>query len=399
MKKSGKVLLAILAAVAIAGASFIGAVLFLNGQYGAALTEMDDSAVKSKTAEIQALIERYFVDDYDEQLLADGAAAGMVEATGDEWSYYLAADAVGDYEEQMSNAYVGVGITIVVDEQAGGMRVEEVTPGGPAAEGGVRAGDVMLAVEGQETLALGLSGTRELVRGEEGAEVTLTFRRGEERFDVTLTRRSIETEVVRCEMVDGTIGYITILNFDERCAEETIAGIEAMLEEGAQALLFDVRYNPGGYADELVTLLDYLLPEGELFRTVDYDGNEEVDRSDARCLRMPMAVLVNEESYSAAEFFAAALQEYDWAEIVGTQTYGKGNFQSAFMLSDGSMVNLSIGKYYTPSGKSLTETGVTPDAVVELDEEAEVRLYYGMLEMADDAQFQAAIALLNQKIS
>ena len=148
-----------------------------------------------------------------------------------------------------------------------------------------------------------------------------------------------------------------------------------------------------------VKVLDYLLPEGDLFRSVDYAGREEVDTSDASCVELPMAVLVNEDSYSAAEFFAAALQEYEWATIVGSQTYGKGNFQTAFYLSDGSMVNLSIGKYYTPGGKSLSETGVTPDVVVDLDDEQYALLYYNALEQADDPQFQAAIDTLTQKIS
>ena len=186
---------------------------------------------------------------------------------------------------------------------------------------------------------------------------------------------------------------------DMRSAAETIAFVKDLIGQGAEALLFDVRFNPGGYADELVKVLDYLLPEGDLFRSVDYAGREEVDTSDASCVELPMAVLVNEDSYSAAEFFAAALQEYEWATIVGSQTYGKGNFQTAFYLSDGSMVNLSIGKYYTPGGKSLSETGVTPDVVVDLDDEQYALLYYNALEQADDPQFQAAIDTLTQKIS
>ena len=141
--------------------------------------------------------------------------------------------------------------------------------------------------------------------------------------------------------------------------------------------------------------MDYLLPEGDLFRSVDYAGNEEVDRSDASCVELPMAVLVNEESYSAAEFFAAALREYDWATIVGSKTYGKGNFQNAFFLSDGSMVNLSVGKYYTPQGKSLTGVGITPDVELDLDDEQYALLYYGQLEAADDPQLQAAIDVLS----
>lgn len=400
MKKGWKIILAILCAFVIAAGSFIAAVQYLNTRYAAALTAREeDSPVQAKAAEVQEIIETYFIDDYDEDTLADGAASGMVDATGDEWSYYLSADEVAAYEESMANAYVGVGITITEDAEAGGMRVEEVVSGGPAEEAGIRVGDLLLAVEGEDVLPLGIDGTRNLVRGEEGTRVNMHFSRNGTEYDVSVERRSIETPVVTGELLDGSIGYVKIDNFDERSAAETIAFVKDLIGQGAEALLFDVRFNPGGYADELVKVLDYLLPEGDLFRSVDYAGREEVDTSDASCVELPMAVLVNEDSYSAAEFFAAALQEYEWATIVGSQTYGKGNFQTAFYLSDGSMVNLSIGKYYTPGGKSLSETGVTPDVVVDLDDEQYALLYYNALEQADDPQFQAAIDTLTQKIS
>lgn len=400
MKKGWKIVLAILCAFVIAAGSFIAAVQYLNTRYAAALSAREeDSPVQAKAAEVQEIIETYFIDDYDEDTLADGAASGMVDATGDEWSYYLSADEVAAYEESMANAYVGVGITITEDAEAGGMRVEEVVSGGPAEEAGIRVGDLLLAVEGEDVLPIGIDGTRNLVRGEEGTRVNMHFSRNGSEYDVSVERRSIETPVVTGELLDGSIGYVKIDNFDERSAAETIAFVKDLIGQGVKALLFDVRFNPGGYADELVKVLDYLLPEGDLFRSVDYAGREEVDTSDASCVELPMAVLVNEDSYSAAEFFAAALQEYEWATIVGSQTYGKGNFQTAFYLSDGSMVNLSIGKYYTPGGKSLSETGVTPDVVVDLDDEQYALLYYNALEQADDPQFQAAIDTLTQKIS
>ena len=167
----------------------------------------------------------------------------------------------------------------------------------------------------------------------------------------------------------------------------------------SKALVFDVRFNPGGLKDQMVEVLDTLLPEGDIFRSVDYAGREEVDKSDAACLEIPMAVLVNEDSYSAAEFFAAALQEYGVAEVVGMQTSGKGNFQYTFNLSDGSAVALSVGKYFTPSGKSLTDVGVTPDVEVNLDYADYESLYYGTLAHEEDEQLQAAVEVLREKIS
>ena len=397
MKKLQKILLIAALLVFAAGATFYITYTELTHQYELELQSL--TPVEQKTAEISSYLEEYFIDEYDEDALADAAAAAMVEATGDEWSYYLTADEYEMYLESFYNAYVGIGVTITEDEQAGGMRIESVTPGGPADQAGVRVGDILLQVEGQDTLTLGMTGTRNLVRGEEGTAVTLLFQRDGEQLELTITRANIETQVAACELLEGDIGYIRINNFDVRCARETIACIDQMRSEGAKALLFDVRFNGGGLKDEMVKVLDYLLPEGVLFRSVDYAGEEEVDYSDKRCVEMPMAVLVNLDSYSAAEFFAAALQEYGWATVVGEQTYGKGNFQTGFELSDGSMLNISIGKYYTPEGKSLTGVGITPDIACELSEDDYTNLYYGLLEKEDDVQMQKALDVLRQKIS
>lgn len=390
MKKWQKVILLVLAfAVAILGSAIVTM----------QLTRCEQTPVEAKTAEIGAYLDRFFIDNYDEDALADAAASAMVAATGDRWSYYLTAEEKSSYDEQMQNAYVGIGVTITAQEELGGMRIEAVTAGGPAEEAGILVGDIITEVEGEKTLELGMAGTRAKVRGEEGTSVTLTVLRGEARFPVTVERRSIQTPVATYEMLDGQIGYIRIANFDSRCAEETNAAMDELIAQGAKALIFDVRYNGGGYKDELVKVLDKILPEGILFQSEDYKGTKQTDRSDESSIELPMAVLVNQDSYSAAEFFAAAIQEYDWGTIVGTKTVGKGNFQTAFTLSDGSMLNLSIGKYYTPQGRSLTDTGVTPDIELALSDENEAKLSYGRLEKADDAQLQAAIREITQKLS
>ena len=397
MKKLPKILLIAALILFAVGATFYITYTELTRQYALELQTI--TPVEQKTAEISDYLGEYFIDEYDEQALADAAAAAMVEATGDEWSYYLTADEYAMYLESFYNAYVGIGVTITADEEAGGMRIESVVPNGPADRSGVLVGDILLQVEGQDTLTLGVTGTRDLVRGEEGTAVNMLFSRDGEKLELTIVRESIDTEVASCELLDGEIGYIRINNFDVRCADETIACINEMRNAGAKALLFDVRFNGGGLKDEMVEVLDHLLPEGVLFRSVDYAGEEEVDYSDKRCIKLPMAVLVNLDSYSAAEFFAAALQEYGWATVVGEQTYGKGNFQTSFELSDGSMLNISIGKYYTPEGKSLTGVGITPDIVCELSDEDYADLYYGLLEKEDDEQLQQALDALRQKIS
>ena len=171
------------------------------------------------------------------------------------------------------------------------------------------------------------------------------------------------------------------------------------MEQGATSLIFDVRYNPGGYVTELVKILDYILPEGDLFRSVNYAGKEKVDVSDADCIEgIPMAVLINGSSYSAAEFFAAALEEYGYAVIVGEPTTGKGYYQQTYELGDGSAVGLSVGKYFTPQGVSLAEAGgLIPDVVVEVDDETAQGIYAGTLDPAQDPQIEAAIEAMNGK--
>jgi len=193
-------------------------------------------------------------------------------------------------------------------------------------------------------------------------------------------------------MLTDTVGLVTIANFHDDAGKETIAQIKALTEQGARALIFDVRNNPGGFVNELVELLDYLLPEGDLFRSVSYTGKESVDRSDGDCLELPMAVLINGNTYSAAEFFAAALSEYDWAVTVGEPTTGKGYYQTTIELGDGSAVQLSTGAYTTPKGVNLTEVGgLTPDIPAQPGEVTENAL--------DDPQIQAALQCLTKETS
>lgn len=348
----------------------------------------------SKLDELEALIQERFIGEADMEAIEDAAADAMIAATGDRWSYYIPASEYAAYQEQMANSYVGVGITIQVTEDDSGFLVTEVTSGGPAEEAGMMVEDLLIMVEDVDVRGMSTSEVRDLVRGEEGTSVKLTVMRKGEHKVLSVERRQVQTPVATYEMLESNVGLVTIENFDSRCAEETIAAIETLLSNGAEKLIFDVRNNPGGYASELVKVLDYLLPEGDLFRTVRYDGKENVDTSDADCLEVPMAVLVNDGSYSAAEFFAAALSEYEAAIVVGEPTVGKGYFQTTYQLSDGSAVSLSIGKYFTPKGVSLAEEGVTPDVVMTVDEETDLAIYYGTLTPEEDPQIQAALKAL-----
>lgn len=353
------------------------------------------SADTSKLDLLEQVIDECYIGDADKSAMEDAAANAMVNAIGDRWSYYISAADYQAYVERSQNAYVGVGMTVAVREDGQGLDIRQVNAGGPAEEAGILPGDVLVGVNGTSVLDMDINDITDMVRGEENTTVDLTVSREGEELTFTATRRQFETVVATGEMLDGNIGLVTIENFNSRCCEESVAAIEALIDQGATALIFDVRNNPGGYKHELVNLLDYLLPEGDLFISEDYEGNREVDRSDKACVDLPMMVLVNSESYSAAEFFAAALREYGVAEIVGNQTCGKGYFQTAIKLNDGSAVNLSIGKYYTPNGVSLAEVGgITPDHVVEVDEELFLDIYADLVEPENDPQIQKAVEVL-----
>ena len=347
---------------------------------------------QSKLDQLSALIQERFIGEADVTAMEDAAADAMVAALGDRWSYYIPASEYQAHQDRMNNAYVGVGITVAPTEDESAYEVLEVVKGGPAEEAGILAGDRIVAVDGVAIAEIGTGEATNRIRGEEGTTVDLTLERAGETMTLTVERRSIRTVVATGQMLEGNVGLVTIENFDERCADETIAAIEELLSQGAEALIFDVRNNPGGYKKELVEVLDYLLPEGPLFRSLDYKGAELVDESDADHIDLPMAVLVNGESYSAAEFFAAAIKEYEKGFIAGSQTCGKGYFQVTYRLNDGSAVGLSVGKYFTPNGVSLAEAGgITPDLVVEVDDETFAAIRAGTLDPMEDPQIMAVL--------
>ena len=352
----------------------------------------------NKLADMENLILTSFAGDADKTKMEDAAAYAMVDAMGDRWSYYIPADELSDFMDNSANAYVGIGVTVQATEDGSGLMVVAVQSGGPAEEAGMLAGDVIVQVDGESAQDKTVNEISAMIKGEEGTAVNVTVMRDGEGITLSMIRKRMETVVASSKMLNEYVGLITIHNFDERCAQETIAAIEEVLNQGADMLLFDVRNNPGGYAEELTKLLDYLLPEGDLMRTVGTDGSDETITSDEKCVKVPMAVLVNENSYSAAELFAADLSEYGAAKVFGQQTSGKGFYQNVFQFADGSAMGLSIGRYYTGHGNNLEGIGLTPDEEVKLDEESEALLYNGMLEPENDPQLQAALSYLMDKV-
>lgn len=349
-----------------------------------------------KLTELQLLIDHYFVGDADTEKMQDAAAAGMVYALEDPWSYYIPASEFSAHQEYKENSAVAIGVNIAAREDNTGIDILGVSLGGGAEAAGVLPGDVLIKVDGQSIAGMTLDQVTDLVRGEENTEVTLGMLRGGEEKTFTVKRQKMV--VAAGKMLEGNIGLVRINNFNTGCASQTIADIEQLQAQGAKKLIFDVRNNPGGYVAEMIDVLDYLLPEGVLFRQEDHQGNKSEENSDAACLELPMAVLVNGDSYSAAEFFAAALQEYEWATVLGEKTSGKGYYQLTLTLSDGSAVNLSCGKYFTPKGVNLTENGgLTPDVTVSVDEEMAEKIAVNGVSVENDPQIQAAVAALQGK--
>lgn len=354
----------------------------------------------SKLQQLEKLLTECFIGQTNQVAIEDAAATGMVDALGDRWSHYIPASEYDAHKEQLENAYVGIGITVSREDENSGIEILAVNPAGGAMKAGILAGDIITEVDGKQIKQLSVDAVSELIRGEEGTEVSLTVLRKEQKLQFSVTRMHIEVPVAQGQMLENSIGLVKINNFDDRCAEETIAAIEELVGQGAKALIFDVRGNPGGFKTELVKVLDYLLPEGPLFRSLYYTGKEEVDNSDAKHLDLPMAVLINGRSYSAAEFFAAALEEYDWAVLVGEPTVGKSYFQQTVRLDDGSAVALSVGKYTTPKGVSLAEEGgLKPEIQVEVDKETANKIYAGTLAPEEDPQIQAAIEALMPELA
>ncbi len=328
-----------------------------------------------------SLINEKFVGEYDEGQVVDAALEGMVEGLGDRWSYYLTEEEYQAQNQRRTNQYVGVGVTVNYESEEG-LQIIEVTAGGPAEAAGLQAGELITAVDGFSLAGEARYEGAERIQGEEGTTVTLEVRSADgQTRTVELTRTRLETDPVTAQMLEGNVGYVGLANFYDHSADRLKEEVTRLQEEGATALVFDMRNNGGGYLSQLTDMLDFLLPEGPIFISRDRAGNEEITQSDASCVDLPMAVLVNADTYSAAEFFAAELQEQGVAVIVGEPTSGKGYSQQTFQLPDGSAMAISTGAYFTGGGTSLIGTGLTLDKEVYLTGE-------------EDAQLEAALELL-----
>lgn len=320
---------------------------------------------------------------------ADAGLAAFVSGLGDRWSYYRTQEQYKALTATRANNYVGVGITVDYTREEG-LLVRSVTKDGPADKAGVLAGDVIIAADGVSLAGEVREKGSDYIKGEAGTQVVLTLL-GEDGTtrDVTCIRATLYTPSASGEMLEGNIGYVKLNNFYSGSADSFKREVDALVEQGAESLIVDVRSNPGGYVAELEKILDYLLPEGPVFTQKPRWWFQSVYQSDADCVGLPMAAMVNKDSYSAAELLAAQLRESAGAPIVGELTSGKGYSQITFPLLNGGGVGLSTATYCTGSGHSLIGEGIVPDVELSLDENA-------VMGGEDDDQLQAAIDLLTK---
>lgn len=360
------------------------------GCYAASGWRTDE--VGDKLREIDQLVADRYVGELDEQAVADYAAVGYVTGLGDKWSSYIPADQYEVYQLSSQGKGCGIGVTVISGVDS--IRVNLVYDESPAAKAGIQKGDYIVGAEGKTVADDGADAVLDAIAGEAGTEVTVSVAdspSGTAR-ELTMERAMVTQKMAWGQMLEGNIGYIRIENFHDGSAEQFQKTLDDLIAAGAQKLVIDVRHNGGGRVKEMSEMLDPLLPEGTIMTLRTKSGSENVYESDAEMIDLPIAVLIDDQSISAAEFFAAALQEYERATLVGTHTTGKGRAQQTFELSDGSALNLSVEEYFTPKGNSLADVGIAPDVEVALTDEQAADFYF--LDPQDDPQLQKAVEML-----
>ena len=347
-------------------------------------------------AALLSKIEEYYIGEYDETDITVAANNAAVDALGDRWSYYLTAEEYVRYLDATGNRFTGIGVLAEKDEETGGMLIRSVYRGSAAETGGLVAGDIVTDIDGNDITGIDFDEMREMLARPVGDKVSLTVLRADASIELIEVIYSIVfTDPVTYEMLDGSIGYIRLANFESGAANSLIAAVGELIDQGAEGLVFDVRGNGGGRVSEMTRILDHLLPEGEIFIAVDRSGKEEITTSGASNVDIPCAVLVDRYSFSAAEYFAATLKEYDYAVIVGEQTTGKDRSQVTIPLPSGGALHISSAKFLTKNRVSLYETGgLTPDYPVAMTEEEFTLFMSDSLEKDADPQLACAMELL-----
>ena len=356
--------------------------------------KLDYKKIEEKTSVLQNIIDRYFLFDEDMTKVEDGIYAGMMNGLGDPYTVYYTKEEYKALNEDTEGKYSGIGAVVSQNPNTKIITIVKIFDNSPANDAGLQVGDIIDKIDGEEVAGTDMDIlVKTKIRGEEGTSFKMTVLRGDERKEVELDliRRSIEVETVAGKMLDNNIGYIAVSQFDAVTSEQFKSNIESLQSQGMTKLIVDLRGNPGGLLDQVVDMLDYILPDGLVLYTEDKYGKREEYYSDgSHELKIPMVVLVNENSASASEVFTATFRDFEWGTVVGKTTFGKGIVQNVLPLGDGTAVKITTQHYYPPSGYDLHKVGIKPDLEVDLNEGAKIGT-------DSDNQLSAAIDILKNE--
>ncbi len=348
----------------------------------------------SKLSNVEQIVAARYVDEYDAMEAMDGILSGFVTAT-DPYGRYLNADAYKQYQDESNGKYAGLGITVRYVPSTGNMKVTKINRGSSADSVGVKAGDIVYKIDGVLVSSMSEEAAQNLLKGKAGNSTVLSIYRGEESLEKKVTYSEYTSSTVSYSVVDGSVGYIRFDAFDTNTYSEFKRAYNSLVDDGISSLIFDVRNNNGGTLDSICKVLDAVLPKGTIV-TVESKGGTQSStiQSDSKQITLPIAVLINENTYSGAELFAAAIRDYRKGTLVGVTTYGKGVAQQIIPLGDQTAVYLSTQKYYPPSGKTFDGVGVEPNVVIDMSDEDLENFYE--LSKSEDVQLQKAISLLKK---
>lgn len=351
----------------------------LAGRYGVLPWEQESKTLtgaqsEQKVAQIEALIDKYYLEDVDTSALAETMYAGIAKGLEDPYSVYYTQEEYQSVQESSQGEYTGIGVVMQQNKNTGVVTIVRCYEGAPGGEAGLEAGDIIYKVNDEVVTSSDLTEIAIKIKNSENNQVHLTIaREGEEDYlEFDITKENVEIPLVTHKMQDGQIGYIAITEFSKVTQEQFQAAWEDLQNQGAKKLIVDLRDNPGGLVSSVTAILDHFLDKDQMIvYTEDKNGKrEEYKAKEEKDIDVPLVVLVNENSASASEIFAGAIKDYQLGTLVGTTTYGKGIVQQIFKLGDGSALKLTISKYYTPDGNNIHKTGITPDVVVEETEAA-----------------------------
>lgn len=366
----------------IAVSIVLGSTIFYM-QYGA-IPFVGDSTVTgrnaAKAAQIERIVEKNYLEEVESETLAEGMYAGMMASLQDPYTGYFTVENYQRLRESTEGKYTGIGLTMQQNPETKEITVQECFPDSPAAKAGIQAGDLIYKVEEQSAAGMTVTEIADRIKHGDGREIHLTLKREGEEIAVTIVPETVEIPVVDSRMMGESLGYIQIEEFTEGTSEQFKKAYEELQQQEMKGLVIDLRNNPGGLLSSVCDTLEQILPEGMIVYTEDRFGKKEEYLCEGKTpIQIPLVVLVNEESASAAEVFAGAVRDHEVATLVGNTTFGKGIVQKTFSLGDGSAVKLTVSKYYTPNGINIHGTGLEPDVKVLWPEELGVFEEPGMV--------------------